>query len=146
MTFSPWVLAVILCDDIFFVSACCDIVCFRWNIHSRFNHSQHSFILHHLENRMRPISAPHNGWCSWDLNLRTSAYDLPALPLFYGLFNHTTWILFNWLLIMIQEESSFSLPHSLFLLASLTFSLSLSSPHPHPPSLSSLIFWCTEVG
>ena len=44
----------------------------------------HSFILHHLENRTRPISAPYDGRCWWNSNLRTPTCESPDLPSCYG--------------------------------------------------------------
>ena len=43
----------------------------------------HSFTLHRLENRMRPISTHCKGRCWWDSNLRTPACESSALPLCY---------------------------------------------------------------
>ena len=43
----------------------------------------HSFILHRLERRTRPILTPYDGRCRWDSNLRTPACESPALPLCY---------------------------------------------------------------
>ena len=43
----------------------------------------HSFILHHLESRTRPILTPYDAQRQWDSNLRASACELPALPLCY---------------------------------------------------------------
>ena len=45
----------------------------------------HSFILHRLERRTRPIWTPYDGRRRWDLNLRTPACESPALPLCYGM-------------------------------------------------------------
>ena len=44
----------------------------------------HSFMLHRLERRTRPILTPYDGRRQWDSNLRTPAYESPALPLCYG--------------------------------------------------------------
>ena len=44
----------------------------------------HSFILHRLGRRTRPIWTPYDGWHRWDSNLRTPACESPALPLCYG--------------------------------------------------------------
>ena len=33
--------------------------------------------LHHLENRTKPISTPHDGRCWWDSNLHTFACESP---------------------------------------------------------------------
>ena len=44
----------------------------------------HSFILHRLERRTRPIWTPYDGRRRWDSNLRTPACESPALPLCYG--------------------------------------------------------------
>ena len=44
----------------------------------------HSFILHCLESRTKPILTPCNGRQGWDSNLRTLACGSPALLLCYG--------------------------------------------------------------
>ena len=49
----------------------------------------HSFILHHLESRTRPISTPYDGRCWWDLNLRTPACESPACLVL-------VWLLLPW--------------------------------------------------
>ena len=44
----------------------------------------HSFVLHRLESRTRPILTPYDGRHWWDLNLHTPACEWPAQPLCYG--------------------------------------------------------------
>ena len=43
----------------------------------------HSFTLHRLERRTRPIWTPYDGWRRWDSNLCTPACESPTLPLCY---------------------------------------------------------------
>ena len=49
-----------------------------------FTFFKHSFILHRLESRTRPILTPYDDRCRWNSNLRTPACESPALPLCYG--------------------------------------------------------------
>ena len=51
----------------------------------------HSFILHRIESRIRPILTPYDGRHRWDSNLRTLACESPAIPLCYG-HRHWSWV------------------------------------------------------
>ena len=53
----------------------------------------HSFILHRLERRTRPILTPYDGRRRWDSNLCTPACQSPALPLCYGPLSLCVWML-----------------------------------------------------
>ena len=71
---------------LFMISCChnypCGTVHTSFFIYLIFFH--HSFILHRLENRTRPISTPYDGQHRWYSNLRTPSWESPALPLCYG--------------------------------------------------------------
>ena len=53
----------------------------------------HSFILHCLESRTRPVLTPYDGLRRWHSNLHTPACGSPALPLCYG---HRHQLLLHW--------------------------------------------------
>ena len=70
----------------------------------------HSFILHRLERRTRPILTPYDGRRHrWDSNLRTPACESPALPLCYGRQHTSAYICvkyeWSWGVLRIQCES-----------------------------------------